>query len=475
MRSLGKGSRRRKSGRKRVGQVSYYQHHGGWHVYYRDGNRQVRRRAGDTEESAAQVAAQINAHLAVAAPTLFSFTPLSVPELRRKFLEHHEHVLRSTLATVSRYRAATQHLENFARAAAPSSPAHLLDGDQFVRYLRTIRIAPNGHNHSAKRPLRDKGIRFILKSCRSLYGFAAKKRHLPPYGENPFAGLGGKKFRVEDAKPVFVFDQATELRLLLAANDWSFPIHFILAKTGIRVGELVHLLVEDLDLNGGWLQIRNKPELGWRIKTGRQRAVPLIEEVVSVFRRVIGGRTAGLVFRKETFRAADCPLGDATRLRLAKEVERRVAVESGAAVPLARTAEAQLARTVWRDAGATTSDRIRSSFTRLTGALGLESVSCPKSWRHTFATLLQDANVDPLVRQLVLGHAVTSGRESPLGMTGVYTHTRPETLRREIFRALQLWPASLAEGRQWAGRREEHSTTEELGLDRNRSQSRSSP
>lgn len=76
MRSLGNRSRRRKSRRKRVGQVSYYQRHGGWHIYYLDGNRQVRRRAGDTEESAAQVAAQVNAQLAVAAPTLFSFTPL---------------------------------------------------------------------------------------------------------------------------------------------------------------------------------------------------------------------------------------------------------------------------------------------------------------------------------------------------------------------------------------------------------------
>lgn len=461
MKSSRKRSARRKPIRRRVGRVSYYQRHGSWHIYYRDGNRQVRRKAGDTEEVAAQMAAQVNAQLAVAAPTLFSFTPLSVRELRQKFLEHHEHVVRSTLATVGRYRAATQHLENFARVTAPSAPAHLLDGDQFVRYLRTIRIAPNGHDHCVKRPLRDKGIRFILETCRALYGFAAKKRHLPPYGENPFAGLGGKKFRVEDAKPVFVFDQATELQLLQAADDWSFPIHFILAKTGIRVGELVHLLVEDLDLDGGWLQVRNKPELGWRIKTGRQRAVPLIDEVVSVFRRVIGGRTAGLVFRKETFRAADCPLGDASHQRLAKEVERRVAgAENGAALPMTRTVEAQLARTVWRDAGAASSDRIRCAFTRLTTTLGLENVTCPKSWRHTFATLLQDANVDPLVRQLVLGHAVTSGRESPLGMTGVYTHTRPETLRREIFRALQLWPASLSLARVWAGGRPQQNQSE---------------
>ena len=51
-----------------------------------------------------------------------------------------------------------------------------------------------------------------------------------------------------------------------AASDWAFPIHFVLAKTGLRVGELAHLLIEDLDLEQRWLYVRNKAELGWRVK-----------------------------------------------------------------------------------------------------------------------------------------------------------------------------------------------------------------
>jgi len=58
--------------------------------------------------------------------------------------------------------------------------------------------------------------------------------------------------------------------------------------------------------------------------------------------------------------------------------------------------------------------------------------------------LLQDGNVDPLIRQITLGHAPPSmyGANS-LGMTSVYTHTRPETQKREIERALRLWPETL--------------------------------
>ena len=48
-------------------------------------------------------------------------------------------------------------------------------------------------------------------------------------------------------------------------------LHFTLAKTGMRSGELCHLLIEDLDLAGGWLHIRNKTELGWRLDYNHRR------------------------------------------------------------------------------------------------------------------------------------------------------------------------------------------------------------
>jgi hypothetical protein len=82
-----------------MGKVSYYFHHGSWWVYYLDGERQVRRRTGPDEQTAAAIAAQVNAELATAAPTMFSFQPLPVGELSQQFLDHHEHVLRSSVAT----------------------------------------------------------------------------------------------------------------------------------------------------------------------------------------------------------------------------------------------------------------------------------------------------------------------------------------------------------------------------------------
>jgi hypothetical protein len=43
------------------------------------------------------VASQINAQLAAQQPTLLAFVPISVPDLRQRYLDHHEQVLHSTL------------------------------------------------------------------------------------------------------------------------------------------------------------------------------------------------------------------------------------------------------------------------------------------------------------------------------------------------------------------------------------------
>jgi integrase len=421
-----------------VGRVSAYSHHGSWWAYYRQSGKPIRRKIALSREEAEQVAAQINAQLASGAPTLLSFSPVSVPDLRQQFLAYHEHVLKSSVATVRRYRAATRYLEVFAAGQGKPPQAHQVNADAFAAYLRAAEVSPNGHPHTAKRGLRDKGIQFVLETCRAMYGFAGKRRHLPPYSANPFAELPLDRLKIEDAKPIFIFDAKTELAFLRAAGPWEFAIHLSLAKTGLRVGELVHLLIEEVDLERGWLHVRNKSALGWRVKTGSERDVPLLPEVSAVLARVIGTRRGGPVFLRGRFGAGYLPPLVGGRRELEQVCQQR---QRDVGSHRSRSEMLRVAGTVWRDAGAVKADAIRNSFIRVTRAIGHPEATCPKSWRHTFATLLQDANVDPLVRQITLGHQPTAG--NGLGMTARYTHTRPETQRRQIERALRRWPMSL--------------------------------
>ena len=107
---------------------------------------------------------------------------------------------------------------------------------------------------------------------------------------------------------------------------------------------------------------------------------------------------------------------------------------------------------MWRDAGAIKIERLRIEFIRVCRRIGAEHLTAPKMLRHLFATGLQDANVDPLIRNELMGHvpAAHAGGSS-LGMTASYTHTRPETRRRQLQVALQNRPAT-AMANRWLER-----------------------
>ena len=412
--------------------------------------------SGRCEPAAALPAPAPTLPAVAAAVSAAAAAPLAVSELRSRFLAHHEHVLRSAVGTLGRYGSATLHLVDFAREHSVSD-ASAVSAAAFVAHLRSIEVSPNGHPNTLLRRLADKGVRYVVDCCRSLYHFGIDHGLLPAGVTNPFARRRAAPVRVRDAKPIFVFDAERELAFFAAARPWAFALHFVLAKTGLRPGELVHLLVEDVDPAdpaGAWLLVRAKPDLGWTTKTATDRRVPLLPEVAAVLEGLVdrpgkppGWRRCGVLFLRERL-AEEGSAGPALaggRAALAAAAKRRL-LEARAAAgrPLTRREEARAYEGVWRDAGAVPVDRVRTSFIRaaraagITESSGVAGATCPKSWRHTFATLLQQANVDPLVRQETLGHKPADPGRSALGMTGAYTHTSPEFQRREVERALRL-------------------------------------
>lgn len=167
-------ARRSTRRRSRIGLVSVFHHHHAWWVYYRADGRPVRRRVSTDHAEALQRAAEINRQLNGADPPVSSFQPITVRELRAKFLQHHEQVLLSALATIARYRTATQYVENFCRTRTAPQYAHELSAADFTAYLRTVSVSPNGRTRGRRRPLRDKGVQFILQTVRSMFAFAAR-------------------------------------------------------------------------------------------------------------------------------------------------------------------------------------------------------------------------------------------------------------------------------------------------------------
>ena len=220
----------------RVGKVAAVLRGRVWYLTYFDGGCRHRPRVGPDRDQAGQMAAQINGQLEMGAPAALSYEPISVPDPRQRWLDHHEQVRRSSLATIKRCRTATEHLLTFLEKSCPVRHAcefRPRQATEFVRYLRTIKVAPNGHPKARKRPLLDTGIKYILETCCSLFNYAQRNRHLSPYAENPFRTIEVSRMPVEDFRPVVIFTEKQECQFLEACDDWQLPLFLTLLLTGL--------------------------------------------------------------------------------------------------------------------------------------------------------------------------------------------------------------------------------------------------
>lgn len=452
----------------RVGKVQAYLRGKVWYLCYHDSGKRRRPRVGADKEGARQLAAQINAQLATGAPALLSFEPISIPDLREQWLRHHELVLRSSVRTVARYRTATEHLLRYLEVnplGRYASHFRINNAEAFVRHLRSIKVASNGHPNTAKRLLMDKGITFVMEACRAMFNYAAKRRHLPPYAENPFSAMEIERIPIQETRPIALFTEEQERRFLEACDDWQFPLFLTLMLTGLRPGELTHLLLpDDLNLDAGVLRVRNKPKLGWQVKTRNERDIPLVPVLVGVLRHHLAGRIQGPVFRRRRFGCGSLHQVACGVKSLEQNLENRIhAEEQTRGVSITPSERSKLARRLWVQLGAVKEDRVRTEFMRLTARLGIPQCTAPKMLRHLFATVLQEGRVDPLIRNELMGHVASGDRSAGhgLNMTAVYTHTRPETSRKQLTEAVAIRPSS-AIAWQWLANHGECCGTSEV-------------
>ena len=75
------------------------------------------------------------------------------------------------------------------------------------------------------------------------------------------------------SNPVQVYEQE-ELDVIIRRSDYGLLWEFLL-KTGLREREAMYIEWSDIDLRKRVVEVRNKPELRFRIKTGHGRLVPL--------------------------------------------------------------------------------------------------------------------------------------------------------------------------------------------------------
>ncbi len=157
-----------------------------------------------------------------------------------------------------------------------------------------------------------------------------------------------------------------------------------LYSTGIRVGELTHLNIYDIDFGGGTIKVKGKGN--------KQRITPIGDTALDVINRYSAVRSA--LFNNKNIGITE----DRQALFLDKWGGRLTS------------------RSVERI--------VRKHIVGIPKALGIT----PHTFRHSFATHLLDAGADLRSVQELLGHV-------SLSTTQIYTHLTPEKLKRTYKKA----------------------------------------
>jgi integrase len=349
------------------------------------------------------------------------------------FLDAISTVKKLALRTQDRYRAALDRFLDFCQGArvVAVDAVDLATVEDFVRWLRGQKRNRNGAKTGSRDFYKVGGVKFVLSTCRTAFNWEARRRMLPPFADNPFRvfPIDQLKEPGEAAEKAKVFTPKQEQAFFTACSDWQRSIFATLATYGLRLGELTHLLVEDVDLEAGIFTVCSKPWMFWSVKTGRERWLPLLPETRTLFEQAIGGRKAGFVFLNEEYASGRSrPAATfATPAGFQGRIEQVVADLLAVSPDADERARKRAVVAFCRSMGQIPEKRVRNEFLKLTSKIGCPEFTRAHDLRHLFSTRAQAAGINPLLVQEMLGHA-------SLNMTKRYSHPDMATKREALLR-----------------------------------------
>ncbi|QDU98766.1 site-specific tyrosine recombinase XerC [Lignipirellula cremea] len=401
----------------RVGPVTIYLRGDAYYLYYMEDGQRKRPRIDGNLAVAKATAADVAKALAEERASPLTFQRTSPDDLVASYLTYVEEVQRRAWRTRQRYRAGLERFLDYARDRSIEAIDRITvsDVEDFVRWLRGKSRCRNGAKNGKKEGYKVGGIKFVLSTCRTAFNWAGRNRRLPPYAENPFSQFPADVLSEGDgeASEREVFTPLQEKAFFGACNEWQRSLFVTLAAYGMRVGELTHLLIENVDFDQGVLRIRSKPELLWQIKTRDRRDLPLTGLLADLLRDLIDQRPAGFVFLHEPFFAMRKQPAQA----FANDSKfRQRLLRLAADMPDATEAERRRAVTAFcRSMGQIPLKRPRMEVMKLTEKIGCPEFTRAHDLRHLFSTRSQDAGGNPLLIQQITGHRSAA-------MLAHYTH-----------------------------------------------------
>lgn len=295
----------------------------------------------------------------------------------------------------------------------------------FRAYLQSVQISPNGHAHTARRPMNATG--FVESTVRSMFDWASDQDRgalLPADFRNPFNGAQRRSSDVA-RDPLHPPDVTVPmvLEFIGACDSFQLPMFGLLAVYGLRPSEICVLFHENFV--DGWLDVRCDPELAYFTKGRRNKRLPPVPAV----RKLIDApaHADGLLFvRRQVAEGRERPALLGAGLDVVRQEFRMRCLSLPSAGAAARV---RVRNEVLRVAGAVSYDLLDHEYRLVSRQLSWPKAATLKDFRHLFSTLLQNAGMPDMYRRYLMGHA--------LGRSALVNYSHLDQIQQQFERTLE--------------------------------------
>lgn len=353
---------------------SVYKRQGIWYINTMAGSRRIRRRVGTSKRLADLALKDLEAKI-IRRELDLDFEEATLSHLFKKFISYSE--VNHAPGTTLRYQNVIDNFRIFVdlvmddtvEVISDIKPHHFED---YKRYRR--KVDPKSLTPPPDYPLvirqnrliaKSRTLNYEIKTLRSIFNWGVKQELCKA---NPAKGV--TLLKVNDSKAPRFLTRDECRKFLEACRPDQYPIFFTFLHTGLRLGELINLQWEDIDVKRKRLKVQRKDF--WIPKAG-DREIPLNADTIEVLSNAKPKKVklSDFVF----------PHPDGGPIRR----------------------------------------KLRQDLINIAKRAGLEDVTKVHTLRHTFASHLIMNGVDlPTVQQL-LGH-------SDIQTTMIYAHLAPDHL-----------------------------------------------
>jgi hypothetical protein len=186
----------------RIDQVTIYKRGNTYSLYYREGGKTIRKGINGNLAVARATATKVAAGLRDNRPSPLGFERTSPEAMVAGFLGYVADVKKLAWRTQDRYRAALDRFLEFAAEMNLTTvdAIHESTVEDFIRRLRSETRTRNGAETGKRDAYKTGGIKFILCTCRTVFNWAARRRMLPAFSENPFSEFPIDQLRDSEAE-----------------------------------------------------------------------------------------------------------------------------------------------------------------------------------------------------------------------------------------------------------------------------------